>query len=320
MAGERENRILESPLYEFVRKGWRKWSQKILSVQVRDEDFLLYLAWALDTVKQQDGDVNAQFRDIVFSSLRDKFILSKFTSNGEDLSYLTNLVCASALACIGLTLKESSENKRIFSELVYGLGEHWETIRKMKHSVDVDTDIDGLQEWMIDYMGSGLFYTFSDEIDWDEDNMAMQVIRRSKSFDKVDLFRVIMALYKKGAFEAVDGEELTASKVFQAFGDMLGEDYSKFNNNLSAASANKNDVGIFKSLERGFIRRVESIIAMRNVMTPSRRTMAMNSSPQEAAYSDCHRSNTALKSSCCSEVRWNMMSELCSERMRWKSW
>ena len=31
---------------------------------------------------------------------------------------------------------------------------------------------------------------------------------------------------------------------------MLGEDFSKFNNNLSAASVNKNDVGIFKSLER----------------------------------------------------------------------
>lgn len=68
------------------------------------------------------------------------------------------------------------------------------------------------------------------------------------------------------------------------------------------------------------IRRVESIIAMRNVMTPRRRTVAMNSSPQEAAYSDCHRSNRALKSSCCSEVRRNMMSELCSERMQWKSW
>ena len=252
MAGERENRILESPLYEFVRKGWRKWSQKILSAQVRDEEFLLYLAWALDTVKQQDGDENAQFRDIVFSSLRDKFILSKFTSNSEDLAYLTNLVCAAALVCIGLALKDSSENQRLFSELVNGFGEHWETIRKMKHSVDMDTDIDGLQDWMIDYLRSGQFYTFSDEIDWDEDNMAMQVIRRSKNFDKVDLFRVIMALYKKGAFEAVDGEELTASKVFQAFGDMLGEDYSKFNNNLSAASANKNDVGIFKSLERGF--------------------------------------------------------------------
>lgn len=243
MAGERENRILESPLYGFVKRGWRKWSQKIVSLQVRDEDFLLYLVWALDSVKQQDEDVNVQFRDVVFSSLRDKFILSKFTSNGEDLAYLTNLVCAATLACLGLGLKDSSENLRIFTELVNGFGEHWETIRKIKHSVDMDTDIDGLQEWMIDYLGSGQFYTFSDEIDWDEDNMATQLIRRSKSFDKVDLFRVIMALYKKGAFEAVDGDELTASKVFQAFGDMLGEDFSKFNNNLSAASVNKNDVG-----------------------------------------------------------------------------
>ena len=45
MAGERENRILESPLYGFVKRGWLKWSQKIVSLQVRDEDFLLYLVW-----------------------------------------------------------------------------------------------------------------------------------------------------------------------------------------------------------------------------------------------------------------------------------
>ena len=64
MAGERENRILESPLYGFVKRGWRKWSQKIVSLQVRDEDFLLYLVWALDSVKQQDEDVNVQFRDV----------------------------------------------------------------------------------------------------------------------------------------------------------------------------------------------------------------------------------------------------------------
>lgn len=250
MEDGRENSVLESPLADFVRKGWRRWSQKILSVQVRDEDFLLYLVWALDTVKQQEGDVNAQFRDVVFSSLRDKFIASRFTSNGEDLAYLADLVCAAALALLGLVLKDSPENQRIFSELVNGFGEHWASIRRMKHSFEADSGIDGMQEWMSDYMESGRFYTFSDEIDWDEDNMALQVIRRSKSFEKVDLFRVIMALYKKGAFEAVDGEELTAAKVFQAFGDMLGEDYSKFYNNLSAASTNKNDVGIFKSLER----------------------------------------------------------------------
>ena len=118
MAGERENRILESPLYGFVKRGWLKWSQKIVSLQVRDEDFLLYLVWALDSVKQQDEDVNVQFRDVVFSSLRDKFILSKFTSNGEDLAYLTNLVCAATLACLGLGLKDSSENLRIFTDLV----------------------------------------------------------------------------------------------------------------------------------------------------------------------------------------------------------
>ena len=51
MAGERENRILESPLYEFVRMRWIEWEQRILSMQVDDSEFLLYLVWALDSIK-----------------------------------------------------------------------------------------------------------------------------------------------------------------------------------------------------------------------------------------------------------------------------
>ena len=41
---------------------------------------------------------------------------------------------------------------------------------------------------------------------------------------------------------------------------------------------------------------------MRNIMTPRRRTVATNSSPQASTYSCCHWSNVALKSASCSAV------------------
>lgn len=43
MGEERRNELLDSPLYDFVKRGWGKWSREIVSVQVTDEDFLLYL-------------------------------------------------------------------------------------------------------------------------------------------------------------------------------------------------------------------------------------------------------------------------------------
>jgi hypothetical protein len=45
MAEGRNNEVLESPLFDFVKRGWLKWSQSIISVQATEEDFLLYLVW-----------------------------------------------------------------------------------------------------------------------------------------------------------------------------------------------------------------------------------------------------------------------------------
>ena len=250
MAGERKNKLLESPLYAFVAKGWVKWSQKIVSLQAGEEDFLLYLVWALDTIKEQEDGINASFYDTVFNALRNSFRASQFNTNKDDLEYLTNLVCAAALACFGLTLTDSLENQKIYSELVSGFGEHWKDINALKTGADMDTSAPELKEWAVAYVASEHFSTYNDVIDWNNDDMAEVLIHRASSFEKIDLYRVIMALYEIGAFESVEGK-LTKTKVFKAFGDMLGDDFSDFQNNLSAGSTHKNDIDIFKRLEEG---------------------------------------------------------------------
>ena len=249
MAEERRNELLDSPLYAFVKKGWVKWSQKIVSLQAGEEDFLLYLVWALDAIKEQEDGTNAGFFDTVYNALRNRFRASQFNTNKEDLDYLTNLVCGAALACFGLTLTDSRENQKIYSELVSGLGEHWKEIEQLKFSMD--TSSPELKAWMVSYVKGDDFYTYSDEIEWNNDDMAELLIRRAKNFDKVDLYRVIMALYQIGAFESVEGR-LTQKKVFNTFGALLGDDFETFQNNLSAGSNNKNEVDIFKRLADGF--------------------------------------------------------------------
>lgn len=252
MAEERKNKLRESPLYAFVTKGWVKWSQKIVTLQAGEEDFLLYLVWALDTIKEQEDGINAGLRDRVYTGLRDHFIIRHFTSNKPDLDYLTNLVCAAALACFGLTLADSQENQKTYSELVSGFGEHWKDINDLKSSMD--TNSPDLKEWVLEYVESDDFYSYSNEIEWNNDDMADVLIRKANKFKKIDLYRVIMALYKINAFEAADGGELSADKVFQAFGQMLGDEdgFKNFQNNMSSGSKVKNDIDIFKRLEEGF--------------------------------------------------------------------
>ncbi len=252
MAEERNNKMLDSPLYSFVSKGWGKWSQKIVSVQADEEDFLLYLVWALDTIKEQSEGINTGLWEQVYNGLRNRFIKSQFRSDKVDIDYLTNLVCAAALACFGLALTDSPENQKIYSELVAGFGEHWREIQDLKASMD--TNSPDLKEWMVDYVESDDFYSYSNVIEWNNDDMAEALIRKAKKFKKIDLYRVIMALYKINAFEAVDGGELSADKVFQAFGQMLGDEegFKNFQNNMSSGSKVKNDIDIFKRLEEGF--------------------------------------------------------------------
>lgn len=102
MAGERENRILESPLWLFVRTKWIEWEQKILSMQVDDSEFLLYLVWALDSIKEQDERTLRNFRGSVYGVIRKKSIERNFAAPKEDIDYVSNLVCACALFAMGL--------------------------------------------------------------------------------------------------------------------------------------------------------------------------------------------------------------------------
>lgn len=168
MAGERENRILESPLWPFVRTRWIEWEQKILSMQVDDSEFLLYLVWALDTIKEQDKRVLLNFRRCVYGAIRKKSIERNFTAPKEDIDYVSNLVCACSLFCYGLTLTESDDNRRVYSELVGGMGDGWPSIRKIKNSIEIDGNTQVLKDWMVAYLKDDVYFTLSDVIEWDD--------------------------------------------------------------------------------------------------------------------------------------------------------
>lgn len=77
-------------------------------------------------------------------------------------------------------------------------------------------------------------------------------IQRSKKLSKVDLYRIIIALQRSGCFVDDSGNVPDDKKVFEAFGNMLGEDFSKYSNDLSQSVHKKNEADIFKRLEDAF--------------------------------------------------------------------
>ena len=234
----------------FVERNWPRWEQGIGAVQVQEEDFVLYLMWGVDLLKEQDGDVNERFRDMVFSALRKKFIKSSFTSNGQDLGYLSDLVCAGVMYCYGLVLTESLGYLQVYDELLKGFEEDWSRIKGLRDGIEADKGL--IKEWMIEYMKSERFYTEKDEIDWAQNTGGEPLIRRNR-ISKIDLFRLAIALHEYGAFKSVDGDDLPQYKVVEAFGRMLGEDFSDYTNNVAGATSTDNPE-IFEKLRKAFKR------------------------------------------------------------------
>ena len=235
-----------------VARNWPRWEQGIGAVQVQEDDFVLYLMWGLDLVKEQGEGVNERFREMVFSALRRKFIKSSFSSNGQDLNYLSDLVCAGVMYCYGLVLTESLGYLHVYDELLKGLGESWRRIQDIKGGIVADGSL--IKNWMIEYMKSEKFYTEKDELEWaagDGSEVLIRRVQKKKSCAKVDLYRVILALYRLGFFESANGEDLDQETVFEAFGRMLGEDFSGYSNNLSRGSDTP-EVDIFRRLEEAF--------------------------------------------------------------------
>lgn len=59
--------------------------------------------------------------------------------------------------------------------------------------------------------------------------------------NKADLFRVILGLYLMGFFKTAEGGNPDKQDVFAAFGQMLHEDFHKFEKNLNAMKNLDND-------------------------------------------------------------------------------
>lgn len=171
MEDGRGHRVLGSPLHQFVQDGWPDWEQPITSMQVDEGEFLLYLVWMLDAIKEQSDGINCRLWKMLHSKIRQRALKLHFNYQQPDLDYVTNLTCACCLYCYGLTLTGSDVNGRIFSEIVNGMGERWPAVREIKREVERIPVSRGLKEWMTDYVNWEGYGTLGDEMDWKADEM-----------------------------------------------------------------------------------------------------------------------------------------------------
>ncbi len=79
------------------------------------------------------------------------------------------------------------------------------------------------------------------------------LINHGTGVNKTNLMRIIMALYKMGAFVSTDGiTDPGPEKVFKAFSDMLGDNFDNYATILYNTRGHKNDLKIFEQMEAAF--------------------------------------------------------------------
>lgn len=160
------NNILESPLFEFIEEGWIEWVTALKTSCVDENDILLYVVWGFDTLKENEKNAREKFWNLVYTSihrhLKDKNV------GDEDYRYLTNLVCACALHCIGLVLAGNYDMQDLYCEVNRGLGENISNVNCLRNRMVVDAGSVQLKEWVREYMESDTFLTTSKAMAWDE--------------------------------------------------------------------------------------------------------------------------------------------------------
>lgn len=177
MADGKADNPTETPLFRLIQEEWPEIEQEIKTVQVLEEDFLLYILWTLDSLKEGEKDFASRMWTKTYSALRKHFIARYFTSPENDLEYLAAQVCAYTLYCTGLLIAGDTENMAIYGAMVNGLEKHWPEVRAIKHKLSTHPAIPELKEWLYAYMNNDVFYTVSDKMDWDaETGCAMPAI------------------------------------------------------------------------------------------------------------------------------------------------
>ena len=163
------NNILESPVFEFIEEGWIEWVTGVKTSSVDENDLLLYLIWGLDTLKENDKNAREKYWNLVYSAIYRH--LKERKVEDDDIKYLTNLVCACTLHCLGLNLTGNYDMQDLYCEVVSGIGEKLAKVNWLKNKMAVDAGSMPLKKWVREYMESETFLTISKATAWDDTNV-----------------------------------------------------------------------------------------------------------------------------------------------------
>lgn len=167
-----------SPLCDFISKEWTKCANDLDSIEVEESDFLLYILWVIDTLRDYSnreqflGDPWNNTRMAIRAHLRKK----GFASGKEDVDLLTRTVCGHSLFCWSLVMtddvNDADVNREAYMSFIHKLDSHWKEVGTIMDSLQYE-HLPELRQWMTSYVAGDVFYTVSSEMDWDAESTGL---------------------------------------------------------------------------------------------------------------------------------------------------
>lgn len=167
-------KIQDSPFYNFLTGEWVSLSAKLDSIEMEETDFVLYVLWVIDSLRDSDSRPGL-LKDpwaVIRMAIREHLRAQGYTKGKEDIDYLTGAVCGHALYCWGFVLtdaaNDSQTNRESFMVFEHNLGAHWKNVQGLLNSIKCESASE-LRQWMISYVNGELFFTIPWAAGWDTD-------------------------------------------------------------------------------------------------------------------------------------------------------
>ena len=179
----------DSPLYRLVRQCWAPLARDFFSTRVTTDDMVLYVAWSLDSLKENETTFAEQMWDSLLSQLRDDNIYNGLNLSLPDAERLVSVICAITLLCVGATFTTPDSLQPLYRQMLRGIQAHWIEVNAIDREFSYGDLKADLQQWMSTYWNALHYYTFSDCFAWADTPAAPRLTARDHATTHISVNR-----------------------------------------------------------------------------------------------------------------------------------
>lgn len=243
------------PLYQLLNDSCKQFEREMPKLRFSPEEVFVLAVSCLEEMASEPEEARSfceRLWNEVFCGVRDE---SEDAPESE-LELATCVVLISIYVC--LEVIEESHFQTLMLEVGMQMHDNyllrWQDIQNRFMTPAYRRGVEGVKEWLVEFMTSEDFLTDSFEQIFHDDDKEEEVTKTSSyriaESHKTNFAKIISAMYELRMFEDETGKIVSnKQKLMNALGDFFGMNYKNLPQLLNGAKQNGNYTGIFDRLK-----------------------------------------------------------------------